>query len=173
MLCNFTIRKLNSNDSTEFFSFRLTALQASPLNFLSSYEEEKYQGINLFHNQLSIENESNVIFGAFINEKLIGSAGLFQENKQKLMHRCNIWGMHVDSNYRQRGIGKALIETTIQYAKKQLKCQIINLTVTATNLSAIKLYESYGFKTWGIEPKAMQVDSIFYDELHMSLIIEN
>jgi RimJ/RimL family protein N-acetyltransferase len=39
--------------------------------------------------------------------------------------------------------------------------------VNAENVAAKRLYVSQGFQTFGLEPRAMQVNGRFYDEEHM------
>ena len=42
------------------------------------------------------------------------------------------------------------------------------LAVTAGNDAALKLYESLGFKAWGLEPAALVIDGVAYDEIPMT-----
>ncbi|WP_369828156.1 GNAT family N-acetyltransferase [Burkholderia singularis] len=41
------------------------------------------------------------------------------------------------------------------------------LCVNAENVAAKKLYVSQGFRTFGTEPRAMQINGRFFDEEHM------
>jgi predicted GNAT family acetyltransferase len=43
------------------------------------------------------------------------------------------------------------------------------LTVTATNASAIRLYESTGFAVYGNLRRALKIGSLYHDKLHMAL----
>jgi RimJ/RimL family protein N-acetyltransferase len=162
------IRKLKEPDFVAFSQLRLEALQNFPTGFCSSYEEEKASGMLFFKTVLEQNKKENCIFGAFINNKLIGIVGIYQETQLKLKHICNIWGMYVQPTYQKRGIGKALLEVALKHAKDDLNCLLINLSVNSNNKIAIKLYESCGFKVWGTELKAIQIDEKFYDILHLS-----
>ena len=163
-------RRLVKEDLNDFFSLRLESLLDFPTAFLASYDEEKKLGASLYEKALN-NNINNLVFGAFVEKKLIGFIGIYQEERQKTNHKSNIWGMYVQTDYRSQGIGKALLENAVTYAKNTMKSLIVNISVEATNISAKKLYESYGFKVWGTEPKAMQINGNFYTEFHMALII--
>lgn len=168
---NIIIRRLKKSDLNTFFKLRLEALQNSPTSFLSSYEEEEAFGISLYESLFNQDRDENIIFGAFIDEKLVGSIGLYQEKKHKAKHKSNIWGMYVQPDYRGQSIGGALIEKVLLHVKSKIKCMVVCLSVEATNTPAKKLYESCGFKVWGIEPKALQINGKYYDELHMVLFV--
>ncbi len=49
------------------------------------------------------------------------------------------------SNYRQKGVGKLLVEHLIKIAKTKFKVTCIFLTTSTIQMSAIKLYEKCGF----------------------------
>lgn len=166
---NITIRKLTTNDLNHFFSLRLESLQESPSSFLSSYEEEKTRGSDFFEKMLNSDEIHSAIFGAFLEGKILGIAGIYRESAVKAVHKCNIWGVYVKPDYRNHGIGHQLIKAVITHAKDIMKCSIINITVETSNTTAKNLYEKLGFTVWGIEPQAMCVNQKFYDEFHMSL----
>lgn len=165
------IRRLTQPDTTDFFNLRLESLQENPSSFLSSYEEEKQTGSIAFEKLLTSNDTKNVVLGAFLNNKLIGIIGVYQESAKKAAHKCQIWGFYVQSTYQRKGAGKKLLDAAITYARETLECLTVNLSVEASNIAAKKLYESYGFITWGVEPKTMRVEQKFYDEFHMSLML--
>ncbi len=45
------------------------------------------------------------------------------------------------------------------------------LTVTQTNDAARTLYESEGFRSFGVEPRAIRVGDRYYDKNHMVLFL--
>jgi ribosomal protein S18 acetylase RimI-like enzyme len=112
-----------------------------------------------------------VVYGALLQNTLIGVVGLYQVEKDKAKHNCNIWGLYVQPEYRAQGIGRTLMEAALKHIIEKILCSKINICVESSNLGALKLYETLGFKVWGIEPKAMQVDQTFYDEIHLSLLL--
>jgi ribosomal protein S18 acetylase RimI-like enzyme len=171
MIDNLLIRRLNKNDVTDFFNLRLKSLQEYPSSYLSSHDEEKKAGSSFYENLLTSDDPKNVIFGAFIKNKMIGMIGIYQEKATKAAHKCNIWGMYVQADYRKHSVGKKLLETAIKHGNEKMHCLIVNLSVETNNIAAKNLYEAYSFKAWGKKAKAICVDQRFYDLFHMSLLL--
>lgn len=163
-------RRLNPKDLDSFFKIRLRALKNSPNAFLSTYEEEILQGSKYFLRTLENSDELNLIFGAINNGAVVGTIGIYQEDRPKLKHKAQIWGMYVEDSFRKSGVGKRLLDMAIEHAKLKMKVNGVYLSLEADNDSALSLYESKGFKCWGTEPKAMKHDEKFFDEHHMALI---
>jgi ribosomal protein S18 acetylase RimI-like enzyme len=63
------------------------------------------------------------------------------------------------------------MEAAIAKSRALEDIEELQLTVVTINLGAIGLYESLGFKTYGVEPKALKVDNDYYEEalMHLSL----
>lgn len=55
-----------------------------------------------------------------------------------------IFNVAVDGTHRNRGIGSALVETLVTYAKKNNLC-FLTLEVRESNGNARSLYEKFGF----------------------------
>lgn len=74
----------------------------------------------------------------FINNTIVGFITF------KIMYeKCEIEDIYIKEEYRRQGIGKKLIE---EVEKRANKCENITLEVNENNISAIKFYESLGFK---------------------------
>lgn len=157
------IRKLDAYDTHLWKQFRLAALQESPQYFGSSYEEEVERTDQEWEEVLT----KNTIFGLFINECLVGTAGFFTLKLLKLKHRGGIFSMYTLPEYRTQGVGSKLIQHVISYGKNQVSQ--IHLMCVTTNLSAIKLYEKCGFRIYGTEPRALKIHDKYYDEHLMVL----
>ena len=79
-----------------------------------------------------------------------------------------ILGMGLVPSARGRGIGQTLMQTTL--AKAWAKgLSRIELTVRTDNLNAKALYDRMGFKTEGLNQRAL-VDGKFYDTYAMALL---
>ncbi len=152
---------------------RLEALQDSPRNFLTSYEAEKSFGMHAYLSLLSQTDVQELVLAAFLNQTPVGILGLYQGKLANIRHKCTFWGTYVQPVYRKCGVGKLLMESALHHAYEKMKCQIIYLSVEATNIPARKLYESCGFKMWGTEPYALSVEEKPYALHQMSLILNN
>lgn len=161
---HFDIRLLRTEaDWLAFQALRLSALQAHPEAFGSSYEEESILSIDSFKEGY----KKCAIFGAFKANALIGCAGFFIQSPIKMRHRGVLFSMYVEPSYRNKGIGNLLIKSLINHAKKHVIQ--LHTTVVTNNQSALNLYEKNGFVTYGTEPNALKINNYFYDEHLMVL----
>ncbi len=164
-------RVLGLEDAGQFFSHRLEGLRHVPTAFGAAYEDESSAGPSRWEAVLRKQDPSNVIFGAFAGEQLVGCVGIFQVEGRKSKHMLQIWGMYVKKAYQGRGIGKELVFKALQQARIIPGVEQVGLSVEAGNASARGLYEACGFKVWGREPRALLVEGKFYDEDHMVKIL--
>lgn len=66
-----------------------------------------------------------------------------------IVDECQIVNVATDPSHRKIGVGKALLERLISYAKEK-GCKKVFLEVRKSNIPAISLYEKYGFKAVGV-----------------------
>lgn len=156
---------LGPEDASTYWELRLLALRLHPEAFGASFEEESALSDTLFAERLS----AGPIFGAWSEDRLVGCAGLAQRQKAKLRHKASLWGMFVRHEMRGSGVGKRLLDATLEYARTS--CEEILLTVVEGNEPAIALYARAGFEEYGREPNAIKIDGSYYHELMMRLPI--
>jgi len=106
------------------------------------------------------------VYGGFVADELAGIVGLGREQRAKNRHKANVFGMYVAPEHGRRGIAAALLRRVIETAKLEGIEQLV-LTVTDTNVPARTLYERAGFRSFGVEPRAIRVDDVYYDKNHM------
>ena len=164
------IRRFTPSDAPAFHALRLAALKAEPSAFASSYEEEKDFSLTTIEGRLAAKPDQGP-FGAFENEELVGLVALGRESMSKLSHKAVIWGMYVKPDARGKGIARALLVEALSLARSTLEVMQVNLGVNASNAGAIRLYESVGFKAFGLEPGALFIDGKLHDEIHMCLLL--
>jgi len=78
-----------------------------------------------------------------------GYAALFLHAYKKIAHQC-LFGMIVDQDYRNRGIGTQLILHLEELAKRNFKLEVLYLEVFQGN-PAISLYRRMGYKEVGYQ----------------------
>ena len=166
------VRLLKPEDAEVYWELRLEALKLSPEAFSSSYEEAMQRKEPIKQVAERLQEEGAYTFGMFDGEEFLGTVTLVQEKALKMQHRGNIYAMYVSAKRRNAGIGKALMQAAIEYAKSIPVIEKLNLTVAANNEKAKNLYTSLGFKTYGYEEKALKVDNQFIDEEHMVLFLK-
>lgn len=77
-------------------------------------------------------------------------------------------GMGVIAPFRRRGIGRALLETTLRHAKEQSQIERVELLVFASNQRAIELYKKFGFEYEGEKRKVRKIDGRYENDILMA-----
>jgi ribosomal protein S18 acetylase RimI-like enzyme len=143
----------------------LRGLREHPEAFTSSFEEDVVKPIAATEARLAADGDT-AMWGAFIDGVLAGGVGLMQERRIKNRHKADIVAMYVLPEYARRGIGRALLDHAIAYAR-DAGIEQLTLTVTQGNAAARELYVAAGFVSFGIEPRAIKVGSEYFAKEHM------
>jgi ribosomal protein S18 acetylase RimI-like enzyme len=168
-----TIRRAAEPDAPALRSLRLKALQEHPEAFLISVAEEAENMTGDFAALIGGRwaADDNQMLVADYDGKLVGMCGFYREERDKLAHRCTIWGLYVHPDARSHHVGRRLLEDALDRAKLLSGVTQIHISVTADNQEARRLYESVGFTAWGVEPGSMQVNGRVLDEAHMVMLL--
>lgn len=170
-----TIRRLQQQDAGLYHSLRIEMLREAPLSFITSLEEVIELPVASVLPALGFTPESagNLMLGAFLDGRLIGSAGISIPKRRQEQHRATVVSTYVSRCYGRRGIGAALMEALITTALQRPDLEQLHLTVTADNEPAVALYRRLGFIAYGLEPGAIKIGDARYDKLHMYLPIQS
>jgi GNAT superfamily N-acetyltransferase len=161
------IRRLEPGDAPALAALRLEALEREPLSFGSSVEDDRFRSPEFVVAVLGAGSEQ-AVFGSFEGEDLNGMVGIMRSSKNKERHRADVWGMYVAPRARNRGIGAALLAAVVQQAREWDLDQV-HLGVTDAAPAAQRLYLRAGFRTWGVDPRALCWGGRFVDEHHLVL----
>lgn len=93
---------------------------------------------------------------AEINGQFVGIATLYLQPYKRLMHNCEM-GIIVAPECRGQGIGSLLMEAIIKKAKETFHIEVLHLQVHPNN-PAVKLYERFGFRQFGLQEKWIKGD---------------
>jgi RimJ/RimL family protein N-acetyltransferase len=161
------VRQLGPADRDAYFQLRLRGLQVHPESFGQSYEEALAKGATQ-HDALlqgSRSAEGDFLLGAYASAgaPLIGVVGLLRNPSDKQWHKAAVIGMYVAVEAAGRGVGRALLNELLARAARIDGLRQIQLLVGSHNPAARKLYESLGFRKYGCEVGALNVDGVFHD----------
>ena len=89
----------------------------------------------------------------------------------KERHKARLFSMYVDAAHRGSGLAQQLIEAVIAGAR-EAEALVLQLSVSAGNASAQRLYRRMGFTVYGVERRSLRVGAHFHDEELMALDLD-
>lgn len=140
---------------------------------VTRYAEEFKSSVEDIKKFITKQNreENNCLFVAMVNDKLIGMIDIHGQYKIKTKHSCE-FGLSVSKDYRNKGVGRRLLETVINWAKRHDTIEKVCLGVMSNNLPAIAIYEKLGFVEEGLIRKAYKLkNGTYLDEHRMALFV--
>lgn len=93
--------------------------------------------------QIKNSDDSTVFFLAKADGKTVGYGGMYT-----VLDEGYITNIGVMPDYRRKGIGAKIVKELIDYSIKN-SLSFLSLEVRVSNMDAIKLYDSFGFKEVG------------------------
>jgi ribosomal protein S18 acetylase RimI-like enzyme len=163
------IRELTRADAQALWNLRLRALEKEPASFGEALEELKKVTVESYAERLACSSNDHFVFGVFDDAKLVGMAGFWRVQKVKEHHKGWIWGVYLHETFRGGGLGRAVVTKLLDSARVLPGLSLILLNVATTQQAARNLYLSLGFRSIGVEPRALRVDGRYVDEDHMVL----
>ena len=159
------VRQLTPQDAAAYQQVRLQALRDSPTAFAASYEDETARTLDEVAPRLAAAADGSLcMFGVFEGEALAGFVAFIRPQREKLRHSAELAGMYVVPSSRRRGFGRVLMDAVIAHARSLDGVRQLRLGVNAANDPAVGLYRSAGFTKCGVEPDALCIDGVYYDE---------
>jgi GNAT superfamily N-acetyltransferase len=122
-------------------AIRLASLQEAPYAFGSTYEAEVGASEDSWRRRLSDRTR----FVAEVDGKVVGTVGAGPGEFDGAAALTALW---VDPGFRGRGVGSALVDAVVDWAKGEGFNQVL-LWVTEVNENAQRLYERRGFARTG------------------------
>ena len=135
-------------------------------DYLLSYPDEQsaddeQEARSLVETECS-DNEVELV--TVVDGKIVGSAGVSAvRSRRKLAHRAR-FGISVLRDYWGLGIGRVLMESCIDCARRAGYTQL-ELEVVADNERAVSLYRRAGFEEYGRNPRGYRSTFVGYQEL--------
>lgn len=166
------IRRLTTAHAAGYRAIMLQGYAQEPETFIATVPEREPLPLEWWACRVSDDPDSTQrVFGAFVEDRLIGVAGLRREQRPRTLHKSSLFGLFVLPQFRDRGIARALVEAVLEEARSMPATRVVRLTVTESNGAALRLYESCGFRPFGTEPMAVKMDERFVSLVHMWRLI--
>ena len=163
------IGQLAASDAPRYRELMLHAYAAAADAFTSTPEERAAEPDSWWIKRIADPDGLSVALGAFHDGALVGTVTIEFSAKPKIRHKAHLIGMFVRESCRGLGAGAQLVDAALQVARARQGVAVVNLTVTEGNEAAIKLYEACGFRSFGVEPKAIATTAGYRSKMHMWL----
>lgn len=167
------IHPLVAADLPAYKALRDSMLAAHPEAFTSDAATERGRPLQSFLPRLGLDQPGSgrFVIGAWQSSQLVGALGCERDMRVKVCHIGHLVGMMVRTELQGAGIGRQLLAAGIETARKVAGMEMLTLTVTATNVAAVRLYERAGFMRFGTLPHAILVDGCYHAKDHMLLTL--
>lgn len=149
MKSEITVRRVQENEWRAFRRLRLDALQTDPLAFCSTlagestYPEKRWQDWC----KDGAAGEQNATFVATGSSgEFVGMVGTFVAGGTR-----HVWGMWTRPTWRNRGIGRQLMESLLTWIDRSSATQPVTLDVNPSQAAAVSIYTACGFRFTGVE----------------------
>lgn len=151
----------------QYRELMLHGYRHAPDAFTSTPEERAAMPASWWARRIADPDGMSVAFGAFEDERLVGTAALQFSSRTKARHKAELIGMYVLADWRGRGVGRRLVNAAVEHAEATAGIAVVTLTVTESNAPAIALYQSFGFRAFGVEPMAIRTPAGYKAKVHM------
>jgi ribosomal protein S18 acetylase RimI-like enzyme len=166
MDAGISIKRLAQSDGGVYRSLMLRAYSEHDSAYTSTFEERASKPIDWWNRRL--QDPTTATLGAYdIGGTLIGTVRLESFQRRRERHKVQLTAMYVLKDYAGRGLGRRLLEEALSHARKMDLVELVNLSVTADNLAAVRLYSTFGFQTYGREARAVKTAHSYLDKLYM------
>ena len=151
----FILRNAELSDTADLIRYLKVTTEETPYLIREPEEvsltEEQEQNFL----QRKIDAERELVLVAIVDGKHVGNCSLMSMGEfSRYRHRCDV-AIALYQEYCGRGIGRIMLETILEVAKK-LGYEQAELEVIADNETAIALYEKLGFIKYGTFPDNMK-----------------
>lgn len=163
-----TFRFMTVDDVEIYRALRLRGLKETPESFCEAYEDAITWPIEKFYRFF----ENGWMVGGFIDDQLVGMAGLYRHVGTKVEHKGTVWGVYVVPEARGNAIAKTAIVMLVEEAKKAGLEQVY-LSTDENNPFTVNLYKQLGFEPYGTEKHIIKVgEQSYVDDLLMVRFLE-
>ena len=155
---NIVIRKAMLNDASRTLQIQKEVVEegifltTSPEEFDKTVEQQR----DWMEKILGDDKETMLV--AETSKDIVGWIVFLSPNRIKISHTGS-FGMMIDKDFRDKGIGKLLIKGLLDWAELNPLIEKVSLGVFSTNKRAIALYKKMGYIEEGRKIKEFKMDN--------------
>lgn len=111
---------------------------------------------------------TSAMFLGKIDGEIVCVGSVSSAERERIAHQGEI-ALTVRKKYWRLGLGTLMMQTLIDFARKNDITEMLHLGVRAENTAARKLYVKMGFVEYGRHPRFFKIDGQYDDEILMCL----
>jgi len=158
MALELPVRRLVADDALAYKRMRDDMLDGFPDAFTSDAETERSKPASAYLPRFAVPGDpARFTLGAWMDDRLVGAISCERDERLKVRHIGHIVGMMVRPQMQGQGVGRELLKACIAQACTLDEIDVLTLSVTSSNASAIALYEHAGFTRYGQLPQAIKI----------------
>lgn len=108
-------------------------------------------------------------FVALIDGAVVGWCDISSLGRAVYAH-AGVLGMGVSAKHRGKGIGKSLMQATLEKAKKRGLTRV-ELEVREKNTRAMEMYKKFGFVMEGMKRNSTRIDGVYSNDVLMGVLL--
>jgi len=166
---DFTIRQATPGDATALVRLA-REVGAEPEGWLISTTEWRVAGDERRYLRSLRRSRDAAVFVADTSEGIVGRLSVGRDPHPASSHVADL-GLMVAKGHRRRGIGRALLEQAVEWARGA-KVSKLELHVFPHNEPAIQLYDAFGFRREGYRQGHYSRDGDVVDAILMAFDVE-
>lgn len=166
----YVIREAVLSDAKQLIKHKEIVTEENPDTLATPVEDHS---LSVKEQEEMIENTGDEDMGLVVevDGRIIAIINLFQLDRKKFEHVCQ-FGISVQEQYSDHGIGSELIKRAVEHAKKSTVLEKIVLDVFSNNESAVSFYKSLGFVEEGRQVRQVKLDDGYTDLIQMALFTD-
>ena len=166
-----TSRQANSDDAEKLLNCIKTYVPQS--DYIPKLEQEIKLTIEQANEWINsfLTNENSVLLIAEYENEIIGNIDL-TGSRRKIMEHTAVIGMGMLKEWRNSGLGTALLKLAIEWAKENPILELLWLQVYTDNKLGLGLYRKMGFEENGIMKNFFKQDEKYFDNLTMTMNVK-
>lgn len=114
--------------------------------------------------QTLLDHPDYLIIVANVDGKIVGTLDFLCGKQRKIAHHGS-FGMSIHPEFQGMGIGRAMLESLLEWATANPRLETVRLQVHSKNERALALYRSVGFREEGRELDGVKVGDEEYDHV--------
>lgn len=172
-MTDYTIREVTVDDAARLVAY-LTGLAYEP-DVPVLWTPERAKKLTVEQEREVVQHyteQSNSLFVlAEVGDQMIALGNVSGGTRTVNRHNAEL-GISVHKDWRGQGVGTAMMQSMMDWARQNPILTRLELEVFAHNARAIYVYEKLGFKREGVRQRAYLKDNTYIDTLMMALLLD-